>query len=370
MDKKNIKIVPIIIFFVGILIGLVIGKFIPIGKDASKTNDTIDEQAESYESEELLNYEDYVTLGQYKGVQVSNKLVEVTEADIDTDVRLLVKNNGGLYETDSTGIISEDDQVEVLVYTLDVESTEKDDNFNEDLAQESTLVMGDENLPLEFAEMIGHGVGDIIPITVSEQNVTYKFKIKSVKKQGEPTDKFVAELGIEGVSTVEELRQDIREYQEAQHQEEYEATAKSNLLTAIYGNCNFSVMPDEYYEPFREILQSILDNTSQADENFDIDAYIAETYADDGVTTKEQFLDYYSKQNANLYAMCLKIANEENLKADLLSIYSNAADDWSNNKDRYASLKDFVESNDMTPYERAALQEAVADFLFENATKQ
>ena len=84
-------------------------------------------------------------------------------------------------------------------------------------------MLGDENYPKESTEVLtGSKRGEVKDITFSESDggATYQFNIQEVQTPSDITDEFVKTLGIANISTIEELRADIKKYLEKQRAEE------------------------------------------------------------------------------------------------------------------------------------------------------
>ena len=161
----------------------------------------------------------------------------------------------------------------------------------------------------------------------------------------------------------------MKDYLEKQALSNYKTAASDEIIALCYNNSSFSEMPDALVTPFKEVLQARLDNAVSANalqgEEKTYDDILKETYDKDGISSSDEYLELYGLQNARIYAMCLKIAKFENIKADEDEVYSLAASDWSNVRDNYSTLKEFIDANGLEVYRQAALLEKVKDYLFE-----
>ena len=96
------------------------------------------------------------------------------------------------------------------------------------------------------------------------------------------------------------------------------------------------------------------------------DDILASVYeSDDSISDSNDYLNIYGLQNAKTYALCEKIATLEDIEPTTTSVYSIAASDWANAMNSYNDLETFLDVNDISVYERSALQYAVEDFLYE-----
>ncbi len=311
-------------------------------------------------------YSEYVELGQYKGISSGQTKKNVTEEAIDKVVNELIDNNGGVFEDASDETV----QNGYKAYLKYCQVSKESDLFDEENSFDLEAVIGNEQIPAEFeSAILGRKKDD--EVAASYQDAIYRLRITNVQKPGDISDEFVKKLEIKDVNTVEELRQNISDYLDETYQEEYERAAKDALMEAVYNNCTFKEMPDEMIEPFKKLLQQKLDlaveNMNEDGQTHNYDEYLSSIYEKDGISTVEEYLDRYGRQNANLYAMCQKIADTEGITAKEREIYSLAAGDWLNVSEDYETLNDYIDDVDMTVYERAALYSAVEDYLFEQA---
>ena len=312
-----------------------------------------------------LDYSSYVDLGNYKNINVSSIRTTVSDEDVDAKVSAIIDSFGGYYEDDVVGIVDDGDQVEAL-YCL---ASSVSDAFDEASAQGITINVGGGDLPEEFVTpLIGHSVGEDISVIMSDGTI-YLVRIDQIHQKGEIDDDYIASLGIEDVSTVEELYDNTRKYLENEALSNFKGAAREELVASCYNNALFKEMPKELVEPFKEVLRARLDNAISASslqgEDKTYDDILADTYEKDGISSVEEYLDIYGLQNARIYAMCEKISESESLKVADIDIYSLAASDWLNVRDEYSSFKDFAESSGLEIYRQAALLEVVKDYLYE-----
>lgn len=312
-----------------------------------------------------VDYDSYVKLGQYKGLSLSSAKAAVSDADVQERVDTLIESYGGIYVEDEAGVVDDGDQLEVAYCAGRSTSSA----FDETTAQELTVIVGNSELPEEFVgPLVGHMTGDDVPVTMDDGTV-YIVRILHVHQKGELTDDYVASLGISDVSTIDDLYSHMKDYLEKQALSNYKTAASDEIIALCYNNSSFSEMPDALVTPFKEVLQARLDNAVSANalqgEEKTYDDILKETYDKDGISSSDEYLELYGLQNARIYAMCLKIAKFENIKADEDEVYSLAASDWSNVRDNYSTLKEFIDANGLEVYRQAALLEKVKDYLFE-----
>lgn len=308
------------------------------------------------------HYSDYVVLGDYKNLTVSSTKSEVTDEDVDA-LYDNFKANYLTYTEDTNNKVDAGDMV-TINYTIDGNDTV--------LTVEG--VAGSDDIPAEFSSAImdlAVGESAVVDLSGNENGQCYYLTINHIHEPVAFTDEYISSLNLPDVKSVDDVRQQLRSYLEKDNSKAYADRAKEELIAKVYNSSEFKDMPSELIEPFKQQLKTRLDNAVSAyelqGETKTYDDILADTYKKDGISSVDEYLELYSLQNARTFAMCEKIAQIEGITPDLQSVYSLAATDWANVKDSYTDLNAFLESNDITVYERAELLEEVKQFLFDNA---
>ncbi len=248
--------------------------------------------------------EEYVKLGQYKGLTVDSISSEVTDQDVENDLESLAESYTEYPEVTDRKDVRKGDFINVdYVCVIDGKENElySDTDIDIEIGENELLGEGFEDVKLDD-QLVGHKVGDTIKVTYSfpkdyddaevagkncEQTITIK-KI-SEKKVPEINDAFIQENT--DYNTVDEYKKAKKTELEEAAKEEADQTAKENLWNAILENA-------EIIKDFPE------DMTSQEKDN--LIASQAETAEAYGVSVEELFSTYYG--------MNLEDAAVDNLK--------------------------------------------------------
>ena len=230
------------------------------GKSSGETvGDTENTETESSASIEY-NASDYVTLGEYKGLEVTLDDDYVTD---DSEVKDFVESNviksyPYYIDSDKTTIESGD------FVNLDYEGTKDGEDFNGGTNTNYVLEIGSGSFIDGFEDgLIGSKVGDEldIPLTFPEdysntdlagQAVSFHVTVnKIVDKQDVTydtlTDDYVAYLGDAAgmtYTTVDEMIADVKTYLQSQDDSSKESAIRSDLLTQLADICTVSSYPD------------------------------------------------------------------------------------------------------------------------------
>ena len=184
--------------------------------------------------------------------------------------------------------------------------------------------------------------------------VTVNFILPVVESIEDMQDEVVPAIEIEGVTTVEELRQYVYEYLD----ELYTDSVKSAVIEAFLAQCEFKSLPEHLLEQSKEnlnvnLMNAIAEAGITADEfalynGMTISDYV-ETYASDGV-----------KQRLAFQA----VANKEGLNVDDEELQLKMEEYAANNG--YESVEQLVNENSLEDFRTYFMILNVLDLLVEN----
>ena len=184
--------------------------------------------------------------------------------------------------------------------------------------------------------------------------VTVNFILPVVESIEDMHDEVVPAIEIEGVTTVEELRQYVYEYLD----ELYTASVESAVMEAFLAQCEFKSLPEHLLEQSKEslntnLLNAIAEAGITPDEfalynGMTISDYV-ETYAPDGV-----------KQRLAFQA----VANKEGLNVDDEELQLKMEEYAANNG--YESVEQLVNENSLEDFRAYFMSLNVLDLLVEN----
>ena len=165
---------------------------------------------------------DYVTLGEYKGLEVTLESTEVTDEEIDQQVASNLSASDKLEEVKEGTVESGD------VANIDYEGKLNGEAFEGGTDKGYDLTIGSGTFIDGFEDgLIGKKIGDTVDLNLTfpenygstelaGKDVVFTVTINSVKRAPELTDALVAEISDE-YKTVEEYRNSIKEQLETQN---------------------------------------------------------------------------------------------------------------------------------------------------------
>lgn len=178
-----------------------------------------------------LKPEDYVTLGDYLGVEVAMAKPVITDTDVDSYIEYARANNKVKKEVTGRAVQSGD------VANIDYEGKKDGVAFEGGTAEKQDLEIGSHSFIEGFEDgIIGMKAGETkeLNLTFPEayqnadlagQDVVFTVKLNNiyVNELPELNDEFVTGLGIENVSTMDDYRTYVRDNLEKSAQSQYEA---------------------------------------------------------------------------------------------------------------------------------------------------
>ncbi|MCM1174930.1 MAG: trigger factor [Blautia sp.] len=316
---------------------------------------------------------DYVTLGEYRGIEVTQPEPEVTDEYVDGYIEYLRSQRSVAVEVTDRTTVQEGDTV-----NIDYAGYRDGVAFEGGTAQGASLTIGSGQFIPGFEEgLIGADVGGTVTLELSfpadyEPNpdlagaaVTFDVTVNSISIMETPdlTDELVQGFGIEECSTVEELRAYVRDAFYAEAVSLYEDAVASDITQAVMANCIFSEPPEKMVKRYQDMLVGSM--TAQAASygvnldtfmlnyyNMDTESYMA-VFLEDAVTMAEQ------------YIMFQAIADAEGLNLTEDEIAAAMEEEALNFG--YESVEAFQEEVGGEVFYEYLISEEVMEFLKENA---
>ena len=246
------------------------------------------------------NVNDYVTLGQYTGMDVEEKVTPVTDEDVQKSIDSLIQSKTTYEDVTDRGA-QQDDKV-MIDYTRSSEG-------QEDVTQNDfELTIGNESLGEEFDEKLKGLQKDAnLTFTLQETKLddetqeskeisaTYNVIVKNIQKPVVPelTDQFIKDNS--DYETIDEYKQETKKSMEESNRESAKNQVKSELLEKAVDNATVSGCPAFVYNIN---YNSMMQNYTQYASYFgvDLDTYLGymgknkEDMKTDAVTTTKQTL--------------------------------------------------------------------------------
>lgn len=201
-----------------------------------------------------------VTLGDYKGIEVKKVEYNVTDEDIDKEIKSMQERNSRL-------ILAEREIKDGDSINLDYKGFVGDEQFEGGTAENQLLVVGSNTFIPGFEEqLIGLKAGDEadVKVTFPEEyheelagkDAVFKVKINVVQEKQMPEldDEFAKDVS--EFDTLEELKKDIAGKQEETKKQKAEAEEKSSVIEKVVENIEVDIpevmIEDQVTEMIRE----------------------------------------------------------------------------------------------------------------------
>ena len=183
------------------------------------------------------------------------------------------------------------------------------------------------------------------------------------------TDEFVKSLGIDDVSTVEELKGSVRAYLEENFKEQYKKDIIAELEEKIGENISSKNEPsDGLVSIFKADVTKTLNETvnylaQNGEETTIADILKPEMENVDFEGTEDEYIDAYAKILAKRCLVYEDIAKIEKIELTEEDYYNALATAWLENMREYPELKDFAQVVNKEEYSRVILKTKVLEYL-------
>ena len=194
-----------------------------------------------------------VTLGQYKGVEVQKTKSDVTEEDIETEIKRAREKNSRLITVEDRGI-EDGDQV-----TIDFDGSVDGKRFEGGKAEDYPLTIGSHTFIDNFEEqLIGKTTGEECEVNVTfpaeyhveelkNKPAVFKVKVKEIQRKELPeaNDEFASEVS--DFDTMEEYKKDLTEKLQAEKVEAAKTADEDKVVAKVIENATME-SPDQMVE--------------------------------------------------------------------------------------------------------------------------
>ena len=227
-----------------------------VSEDASETETAGEEESES-ETETELYFEDlpeyvaldYVTLGEYKGLTVEVEPIEVTDEEVEEEIK-----------ANTIAVVTEGTVEEGDVANIDYEGKREGVAFDGGTAAGYDLEIGSGTFIEGFEEgLVGAVIGETIDLNLTfpeeyhseelaGQEVVFTVTVNSVQRAQELTDEVAAGIELEDGTTgltAEEYREAVRADLEEEAAEEMKYNAQYDLLAQVVANATINGYPED-----------------------------------------------------------------------------------------------------------------------------
>ena len=238
-------------------------------ENADATTESSSETAKTEAAAERPEYKalDYVTLGQYKGLEVTLAPTEVTDEEIQSEIQSTLSQNEKL-TTLEEGTVEEGD-----VANIDYEGKIDGEAFDGGTDKGFDLTIGSGSFIEGFESgLVGKKIGGETDLNlkfpdtynnadVAGKDVVFHVTVNSVKRAPELTDELVAEIS--DYKTVDEYKKSIEDSLIEQKKSVQDSQKLNDLMSQVYENSEIKGYPQElvdynikqyrdYYEGYAE----------------------------------------------------------------------------------------------------------------------
>ena len=211
------------------------------------------EEGKAFVYTEVVAVKPEVTLGEYKGVEVQKTKSEVTEEDIETEIKRAREKNSRLITVEDRGI-EDGDQV-----TIDFDGSVDGKRFEGGKAEDYPLTIGSHTFIDNFEEqLIGKTTGEECEVNVTfpaeyhveelkNKPAVFKVKVKEIQRKELPeaNDDFASEVS--DFDTMEEYKKDLTEKLQAEKIEAAKTADEDKVVAKVIENATMEI-PDQMVE--------------------------------------------------------------------------------------------------------------------------
>ena len=317
-------------------------------------------------------YNKYVELGEYKGIEYTKTVAEVTNENIQEKLDSFV--SGLSKSEDITDRAVEDGDIA----NIDFVGTMDGKEFEGGSGEGYDLTIGSDTFIEGFESgLIGHNIGEEVSLDLTfpddynsedlaGKDVNFKVKINSISVENTPelTDALVKENT--DYDTIDAYKESIREELETSNEESAEQQAKSDIFNKVVENSKISgydeaevkQLVDDEFNNFKQTAQTYESYGYSYEDVLAANGYETEDELKEGIT---EYVKNYLNQKMVLYCIAdkegIKVTSEETDKKvqEYMDTYQVET-----KEEVYDYLGDDY-------FEVAILSEKVIEFLKENA---
>ncbi len=202
-----------------------------------------------------------VTLGEYKGIEVEKAKPEVTDADVEAELKKVQEQNSRLVSVEDRAVADGDQTV------IDFEGFVDGKAFEGGKAEDYTLVIGSHSFIDTFEnQLIGKNIGDDVEVNVTfpaeyhaaelaGKPATFKVKIKEIKMKELPelNDEFASEVS--EFETLDAYKEDVKNKLAETKQAQATAENENNVVQKVVDNAQMDIPAPMVDEQVRNMIE-------------------------------------------------------------------------------------------------------------------
>ena len=321
----------------------------------------------------------YVTLGEYTGIEVEVSS-EVTDAEVDEYMQMALESS--MQKSDSDKAVEDGD-----TFSADYSGrmADTDEVFEGGTAEDVQITIGQGGYIEGFEEgFLGMVPGEVkeVPLTFPEdyaehlagKDVIFTFTMNHHLVPAEAwTDEIAADLGLEGVSTVEELKAYTRDMLKSNKETQMQTDFETKVLETVEANCTFSDPPAEMIERFKEQLQLNAEMTAEQysemyGQEITADQILDSQLSQYGFTgTREENIAAYADRVSKVMMMYYAVVQAEGLTIDESQVQSQLASvPEANGYDSVEAMNEELHTDIEKEIRESLYMSAAQEFLLHN----
>ena len=202
-----------------------------------------------------------VTLGEYKGIEVEKAKPEVTDADVEAELKKVQEQNSRLVSVEDRAVADGDQTV------IDFEGFVDGKAFEGGKAEDYTLVIGSHSFIDTFEDqLIGKNIGEDVEVNVTfpaeyhaaelaGKPATFKVKIKEIKMKELPelNDEFASEVS--EFETLDAYKEDVKNKLAETKQAQATADNENNVVQKVVDNAQMDIPAPMVDEQVRNMIE-------------------------------------------------------------------------------------------------------------------
>lgn len=297
---------------------------------ASNTGDNQTNTSSSTESGEVkladiatINPDEYIaSMGDYNNLEIEAELAKITDADVDSLINQVIQSSGSNQNVEGRALQSGD--IANINYAGKMNG-EAFEGGTDDSEAGYDLTIGSNSFIPGFEDaLIGMEVGETrdIDLTFPDEYyeelagkpVTFTVTLNAIKETVYPelTDEFAVEQGIDGVSTVDELKAFAKNILEENAQSSYETTVSNAIMNKLIEITEFKdEMPQDRYDYYYNDLYNS-DEALATDYGLQLEGFVMAYY---GYASLDDYINQvkdYADKSVKFDLVVAKILQAEN----------------------------------------------------------
>lgn len=311
-----------------------------------------------------------VELGQYKGIEIEKVEYNVTDEDVDNEIKKIQDQNSRMIEVTDRAVKDGD------TLTIDYAGFTGDVQFEGGTAQNQTLVIGSKTFIPGFEDqLLGKNIGEEVEVNVTfpeeyhsedlkGKDATFKVTIHEIKGKEMPVldDEFAKDVS--EFDTLEELKADTRKNLEEKAKEKEKVESNNKVIEKIVNDSNVEV-PEVLVE--REIDYQ----AKNYEQQFRMQGFAGKEVEDLINNLVKQYRDNYKDQavfNVKTDMVMNAIIEKENITVtdeELTEELKKLAEAYKIEEDKFEGFKESMLSSSKQYIEESIQKRKVVDLIVE-----